>query len=162
MKNTPRDIFLHLLAIIALYVSAGSFIALIFQYINILHPDPLAIGGADGMYYSAYLQSAYSTIRWSLSTLIFVFPTYVLTSWYLNKTYKQSPEHKNLWIRKWLVYFTLFVAAIVIIGDLVTLVYNLLGGEFTTRFLLKITTILFVGGGVFYYYFWDLRRSKIE
>ncbi len=154
-KTGPKDVFLHLLAIVSLYAAAIGFITLIFQYVNVLIPDPL-----EQQYYG--LQSAYSAIRWSISSLIIIFPVYVVATWYLNKSYAASPEKRNLPIRKWLIYFTLFVAALIIIGDLVTLVFNLLGGEFTTRFLLKVFTVFFVAGTVFYYYFWDLRRHNIE
>jgi len=156
-RTSPKDVFLHLLAIITLYVAAGSLVTLLFQYVNIFFPDPLA-----GDYYSYALQSAYSTIRWAISTLIIVFPVYVLTSWFLNKGYIANPSKRNLRIRKWLIYFTLFVASIVIIGDLVTLIYNLLGGELTVRFLLKTLVVLVVSGSVFTYYFWDVRKYKTE
>ena len=154
-RTSPKDVFLHLLAIIALYVAAGSFVTLLFQYINIFFPDPIV-----DHYYS--LQSAYSTIRWVISTLIIVFPVYILTSWFLNKGYLANPSKRNLRIRKWLIYFTLFVAALIITGDLVTLIYNLLGGELTIRFFLKILAVLATAGSVFFYYFWDVRQYKIE
>lgn len=154
-KTSPKDVFLHLLAVVALYFSAGSFITLIFQFVNVWIPDLVT-----EHFYS--LQGAYQTIRWSISVLVVVFPVYILTSWFLNKGYLTNPSKRNLWIRKWLIYFTLFVSAIIIIGDLVVLVNNLLGGELTPRFLLKVLTVLFVAGSVFYYYFWDLRRHKVE
>lgn len=156
IKASPRDVFLHLLAIIALYVSAGSFIALLFQYINILIPDALDQSGHYG------LMASYQTIRWSIASLLIVFPSYIFVSWYVNKEYAATPEKRMFRIRKWLVYFTLFIAALIIIGDLVTLIFNLLGGELTARFLLKIFTVLFVAGSVFGYYFWDLKRHTIE
>ena len=46
-----------------------------------------------------------------------------------------------------------------IIGDLVALVYNFLGGDLTARFTLKITVILIVAGTIFSYYLLDLRRE---
>jgi hypothetical protein len=152
-RAEPRDIFLHLLAIIALYVAAGMFLVLIFSYINLAFPDNLNYG-----YYN--LQSEYSSIRWSIATLVVVFPVYVLVSWFLNREYDKAPEKRSFRIRKWLINFTLFVAAIIILGDLVTLVYNFLGGEITIRFVLKILTVLFVAGSTFAYYLWDLRRFK--
>jgi heme A synthase len=155
-QTSPRDIFLHLLTMITLYVSAVSFTVLIFQYINVLIPDPLDSGG------SYTLQSAHSTIRWSIASLVVIFPVYIFSNWYLSKNYQLTPERRNLRIRKWLIYFTLFAAALIIIGDLVALIFNLLGGEFTARFLLKILTIFFVAGSVFYYYLWDLKRHNIE
>lgn len=152
-KTSPKDVFLHLLAIIALYVSAGSFIVLLFQFVNVFFPDILNQHERIG---------AISAIRWSVSALVVVFPVYVLTSWYLNKSYQSAPLKRNLRIRKWLIYFTLFIAALIIIGDLVTLVYNLMSGELTIRFLLKILSVLFVAGSVFGYYFWDVRKYKTE
>jgi uncharacterized membrane protein len=153
-KTEPKDIFIHLLAIITLYVSAISFTTLIFQYVNIYFPDLL-----QGDYYRP---AAFSKIRWAISSLIIVFPVYLLTSRFLNKSYNDNPSKRNLRIRKWLIYFTLFAAALIIIGDLVALINNLLGGELTVRFLLKVLTILFVAGSIFFYYFSDLRRYKVD
>lgn len=152
-KSGPRDVFLHLLSILTLYFSAGSFMALIFQYINVYFPDPTAYSSLSGVY---------NTIRWSVASLIIVFPAYLLTTRYLNKLYLSSPEKLNLRSRKWLIYFTLFAGAVIIIGDLVTLVYNLLGGELTARFILKVLTVFFVAGSVFVYYYWHLKTSKSE
>jgi len=112
-KAGPKDVFLHLLAILLLYVSAGSFIALWFQYINVWFPDPLAERG----YY--YLQSAYSSIRWSVAILFVVFPVYVWANWLLRKMYAINQALRELKTRKWLLYLTLFVAGLVIIGDLI-------------------------------------------
>lgn len=152
-KTSPKDIFLHLLAIITLYISAGGFMALLFQFVNIFFPDAL----------NTYEHtSAISTMRWSISALVIIFPVYVLTSWYLNKSYQKNPLKRNLRIRKWLIYFTLFAATLIIIGDLVTLIYNLLNGDLTIRFLLKILAVLLVSGSVFGYYFWDVRKYKTE
>lgn len=154
-KSGPKDVFLHLLAIITLYSSAGAFITLIFQYINIFFPDALE--------YSIYaVGSSYSTIRFAISSLVVIFPIYILSSWYLNKSYSENPEKRGLRIRKWLLYFTLFAAALIIMGDLVVLINRLLEGELTLRFLLKVLTMAFVAGSVFGYYFHDLKKYKTE
>ncbi len=152
-KTSPKDVFLHLLAIIALYASAGSFIALLFQYISIFFPDPLE--------FNAYaIASAYGAIRFNIASLVVVFPLYIWTSWFLNKSYLKNPSKRNLRIRKWLIYFTLFAAALIIAGDLVALINNLLSGELTARFLLKAAAVLFVAGSAFGYYFWDLKSNR--
>lgn len=148
----PKDIFLHLLSIIALYVSAGMFITLIFNYISIWLPDAVSEN-----YYT--LLAARSSVRWAIASLIVVFPVYIWATWFLNKGYVAMPEKREMKIRKWLLYFTLFIAGIIIIGDLVTLIYNLLQGEFTTRFLLKILTVLLVAAAIFKYYLLDLKNK---
>jgi len=155
-KAEPKDVFLHLLAIIALYASATAFLVMLFQYINVLIPDLL-----ERDYYR--LQSYYSSIRWSISSLIVIFPVYVWVGYYLNKIYSREPEKRNLRIRKWLLNFTVFAAALIIIGDLVTLIYNFLGGDITARFALKIAAVFFVAASVFFYYFWELKSwAKIS
>lgn len=148
MKSTPKDVFLHLLSILALYISASSLITLFFQYINILFPDKL-----QPLYYSGVAD----LIRYAMASLIIVFPVFVFVSWTLNNDYNAEPEKRGLKIRRWLVHFTLFVAAAIIVGDLVVLVYNFLGGDLTARFILKVLSFLSVAGAVFIFYLLDLR-----
>ncbi len=155
--TSPKDVFLHLLAIVALYASGIAFLVLIFQYVNVLLPDLLS----DGYGYGRF-SGSYGAIRWSLSSLIIVFPVYLLTILHLNRSYKKTPSKANLWVRKWLTYFTLFAASLIIIGDLVTLLNNLLGGELTLRFIIKVLAVFFVAGSVFYYYLWELRKYKSD
>lgn len=151
-KTSPKDVFLHILTMVALYSSAISFLVLMFQYVNILFPDPANVGGSFAR------EGAFRAIRWSIATLVIVFPVYLGASWFLDKGYRENPLTRNLRIRKWLIYFTLFVAAIIIIGDLVALIYNLLEGEITLRFILKVLAVFFVAGSTFAYYLWDVRR----
>lgn len=83
-------------------------------------------------------------------------------SWLLNKAIDKDPDKRSSKIRKWLTYITLFIAAGVIIGDLITLVYNVLNGELTTRFILKVLTVGGIAGSIFGYYLWDLRKEEKE
>ncbi len=154
-RTGPRDVFFHLLSIVTLYASATSFVSLVFTYVDLVFPDAL---GAD--YYTKI--AAYSSIRWWISILIVVFPVHILMMWYLSRSYVAMPKKRNLRIRKWLIYFTLFAAALFIIGDLVALINNLLNGELTVRFLLKVLVVFFVAGAIFFYDFWDLKKYKTE
>ncbi len=156
-KTSPKDFFLNLLSTVALYMASASFIVLIFQYINIFFQDTL-----DSNDYSNPLRSAYNAIRFAVSSLIVAFPVYVASLWYMNKEYVNNPEKRNVRIRKWLIYFTLFAAAVIIMGDLITLIYTFLNGEITARFILKVITFLVVVGSIFGYYFYDLRKHKAE
>jgi hypothetical protein len=62
-------------------------------------------------------------------------------------------------IRKWLIYLTLFVAALVIIIDLVTVINKLMEGEITSRFIFKALSVLVVAAIIFWYYLDDVRRE---
>jgi hypothetical protein len=154
-KTGPRDVFLHLLAIVTLYFSAVNVGILLFQYINLALPDPLW----DPAFFR--LDAARRLIRWAISALIVVFPVYVWVNYFLAKELIRIPEKKELRTRKWLLNFTLFAAALVIIGDLVSLIYNYLGGEISLRFVLKILVVLLIAAAVFAYYLWYLRREQL-
>src|SRR5690606_33871779 len=93
-------------------------------------------------------------------TLIIVFPLFIVLSSLTYQSYRNAPEKKHLWVRKWFIMLTLFIAGIVLAGDLVTLLYYFLDGrELTTGFLLKFLSVLLVSGGVFGYYLTDLREK---
>tara|TARA_B100000315_G_scaffold259311_1_gene314859 strand:+ start:138 stop:827 length:690 start_codon:yes stop_codon:yes gene_type:complete len=68
-----------------------------------------------------------------------------------------NPEKRGLGVRKWLLYITLFIAGATLVGDLIAIINTFLGGELTTRFLLKAFSIFVIIGSVFGYYFYDLR-----
>ncbi len=150
-KSTPRDVFLYLLVTVALYAIAVSAISLLFQYVNTFFPDPL----------TDYYYSINDTLRRVLSILIIVTPVYAWILHFLNKDLLAPPEKHTLGIRRWLVHLTLFISGVTIIIDLVTLVYNFLGGDLTARFFLKIAAVLVVATAVFAYYIWDIRRDAV-
>ena len=152
IKSTPKDVFLHLFNIVTFYLSVIGFITLYIQYINVLFPDKL------NYYFTAIAQG----VRWSTSVLFISIIAYVITSWMLEKDLKQHKEKRNLKLRKWLIYFTLFISAVTIIIDLMTFVYNFLDGELTTRFGLKVLVVLLVAAAVFGYYMWDLKRTDAK
>lgn len=151
-RNLPRDVFLHLLAIVTLYWSAITFVTLLWQFINYFLPDVL------NQYYSQIVFT--ESIRFAVSSLIIVFPVFILVSWYLNKIYKKESDVRESKIRKWLLYLTLFVASLVIIGDLITVINFFLGGEITARFILKALVVFLTAGVIFGYYLNDVRRDK--
>ena len=149
MKVTPRIFFLYLTAMATLYVSAVSLLVLWFQYIDVLFPDAL------DQYYDPYS----SAIRYAIASLIIIFPLYLFFTRLINQSIRREPESRDLWIRKWLIYITLFVAGITLVVDLVVLVNTFLGGEITTRFVLKALAVLIVIGAGFVYYLLDLKGT---
>ena len=83
-----------------------------------------------------------------MSSLIVAFPVFLYMSWLVGREIAADPNKRHSKVRRWLTYITLFVAAGVVIGDVVTLVYNLLGGEITIRFMLKVLVVAFIAGSV--------------
>jgi hypothetical protein len=154
-KASPKHVFLHLFVIILLYYSTVNFLVLLFQCINRWIPDILA----KTDYYQLMFNSG--AIRFALASLIIVFPVFMITSKYLRKSYITSPAIREMRIRKWLTYFTLFIAALVMVGDLVRTILVFLEGEITMRFVLKALAVLLVAGAIFFYYLRDLKHEKM-
>jgi hypothetical protein len=150
-RNLPRDVFLHLFAMVTLYWSAISFITLCWQYINHFFPDALPYYGGGGFT---------STIRFAIASLVIVFPFFIVSSWFLNKIYKKESVVRESKMRKWLIYLTLFITSLVIIGDLVSVINTFLNGEITARFILKAFSIIVVAVVIFWYYLDDVRRQS--
>lgn len=150
---SPKDFFLHLLMMVTLYGSAISFTVVIFQLINIYLPDVVVNEfrpGREGGYYR--------DMRSGLSALIVMFPIYLGVMKMLRKIYADMPGKLNLLIRKWLIYFTLFITSIIIMIDLITVLNSFLNGELVLRFALKALTVLFVAGSIFWYYLVEVRK----
>ena len=152
MRSSAKDVFLYLLMIIMLAVGVIFFTTLLWQYINIQLPDQLEY----------YYPSAVSLMRGAISALIIVWPVLLLSTWMINRDLKSEAEKSSMWIRKWLLYLTLFVSSLTIIIDLITLINSYLNGEFTIRFLLKVLVVLVVAACVFAFYLWELRRDVAQ
>ncbi len=148
-KSSAKDVFLYLLMIIMLAVGVGFFTALLWQYINFQFPDALEY----------YRNGSLDVMRGAISALVIVWPVLLVSAWMVNKDIAQESEKENLWIRKWLLYLTLFVASITVIIDLITLINSFLDGALTARFFLKVLVILAVAVSVFAFYLWELRRD---
>jgi hypothetical protein len=101
-------------------------------------------------------------MRWSASSLIVAFPTFLLISFYIGRDLSRNPVKRLSPIRRWLTYLTLFAASCVLIGDVISLVYNTLGGELTSRLSLKVLTVGAISGTVFGHYLSGLRNEERE
>lgn len=153
-KVSPKHVFLHLFVMVMLYFSTVNLLILMFQLTNFWIPDSLSQISYSPMMYQAGL------VRFAVASLLIVFPVFLLTSRYLNKNYAKNNAVREMKSRKWLIYFTLFVAALVMIGDLVRIILIFLEGEITWRFIIKALSVLLVAGLIFYYYLNDLKRNN--
>ncbi|MDP2594165.1 MAG: DUF5671 domain-containing protein [bacterium] len=147
-KVTPKDFFLWAGAMIALYASVVAFISLLFSYLNYIYPDALT-------YYSGDPYS--SGVSYEMASLIVLVPIFLAISHVIIKSIKADPTRESVWVRRWAIYLTLFAAAAMIAGDLITLIMYFFNGDTTLRFVLKVLVVLLVAVGIFLYYLADLR-----
>ena len=145
-KTTPKDFFLNLGAIAILYFLVINLIQLVFQAIDFAFPRvPEAAG---------YIPD----VSFPIAALIIGFPLYLVLMNVVARGEIADPTKRELSVRKWLAYLTLFVAGAAIAVDLIILLTAFLRGEeITVGFMLKILAALVLAGTIFGYYLSDLR-----
>ncbi len=148
-KTTPKDFFLWAGAMVAFYWSVIAFIFLTFDYINYVFPNTLSYYPVDPYQ---------SGISYEMASIIVLLPIYMLLMRLIRGDMARDPSRKEIWVRRWALILTLFVAGIAIAVDLITLLTTFLNGEaLTTAFLLKVLIIFLIAAGVFMHFIADLR-----
>lgn len=148
MNTTPKNVALQLGALIALYVSITSFLILAFSAINLSFPD-----AADGRWFYDSNQDA---IRGAIAVLIVFFPTYLGLTRLVNQARRTESGFYHA-LTRWIIYLSLLVGGLVLLGNLVVTINAFLNGDLTLRFLLKAGTLLVVIGAAFGYYWLDAK-----
>ncbi len=152
--GSARDAFLHLVAFTALYAAAISLILLFFAYVEFWFPDP-------AMRTSSYaVEAALSGIRAELATLIVSYPLFLLAWSYLLREIRRNPEKARSGPRRWLSFLSLFVGAVTIMSDVICVVYYLVEGDLTVRFLFKVLVLFVITGSIFLYLSLVLRSES--
>lgn len=147
---SARDTFLYLVMFGMLYLSAYNLGNLFFQFVNLALPDPA---------FPQMREYSHGRIRFSISALIVAFPAFLLIASIIAKQIQREAAQRLSAIRKWLTYLTLAIATCIIAGDLIYLFNNLLSGELTTRFVLKVLIVGGISGAIFYYYLSEIRKD---
>src|SRR3989339_529527 len=150
-RTTPKDFFLHIGAIAALYFIVINLVQLVFQTIDAAFPVTPESAGAI------------PNISFPIAALIIGFPLYLLLMRLIASVETVDPAKRDLSVRRWLSYLTLFIAGVAIAVDLILLLNRFLAGEeITTGFVLKVLAALVIAGIIFGYYLSDLRYHGIR
>jgi hypothetical protein len=149
---SAREAFLYLVLFTSLYISVFNFGHLLFQFINRALPDITQQRYGD--------RFSMEGVRFSVSAIIVAFPVFLWTARHVASEVAEDPSLRLSPIRRWCTYLTLFIAVGFLIGDGMSLVYNLLGGELTTRFALKAIVVAALAASMLLYYQRDLRREE--
>jgi hypothetical protein len=146
-KTTAKDFFLYIGLLITLYSGIGFILTLLFGIINYAFPQV-------NTYYFV------PSISFPVAALIIITPLFLLLSYLIRKDQEVDASKKDLSIRRWFIYLTVFATGALAAGDLITILYYFLDGqELTAGFLLKVLSVLVVSIIVFSYYISELRNK---
>lgn len=147
------EVILSVFSFILLGVTTSALAVLYYQIINNYFPDPLTVG-------YGYSDTSASAINYAIAALIIAFPIYAVAMRLWFRRYREDEAKVESKLTKWLTYLVLLIAAMTIVGDMVTAVFYFLQGEITARFFLKALTILVIAGIIFGFYY--LERRKVQ
>lgn len=147
-RTTPKDFFLWAGAMVALYAGVIAFIALIFDYINYVFPDTAL---------TYYVDPYQGSVAYEMASLIVLAPVFLLLMRVIRRSIATDPSRNEVWVRRWGLFLTVFLAGAAIVIDLIVLIYTFLSGEeLGARFLLKVAVVLLVAGAGFMHFMADL------
>jgi Domain of unknown function (DUF5671) len=147
-KATPKDFFLWAGAMIALYWSIIAFVSLIFNYIAYALPDTAL------SYYSDPYQGG---ISYEMASLIILFPLFLVLFWLIHRDIRRDVTRRDIWVRRWALVLTLFLAGAAMVIDLILLLTSFLNGEvLSAHFLLEVAVVVLVAAVVFMHFIADL------
>lgn len=147
-SGSPREAFLHLLMFFALGVWVTALGSLLFDFINTWLPLPgETVAGATG------------SLRFAVASLVVAFPLFALVARRVRADLAANPARTLDPVRRWLSYLALLVASLILVGDGVALVVQFLGGDLTTRFVLKSVVVAALAGGVVWWLLGGLREG---
>ncbi len=151
---SARDAFQYLVLFGTLDISAYGLGQLLYQLIN--------VGFPDAAWNEFQVNAIPDKIRWAIAALVVSTPIFVYTARANAAAVRRFPAMRSSPIRRWFTYLTLAIAASILIGDSITLLYHLLSGELTVRFVLKAVALGGISGAIFYHYLGDLRQDEVE
>jgi hypothetical protein len=150
--ENAKDAFLYLLAFITLGIWTIQLGSLLFTAIDHRFPNPAL---------------DYTTTAWTvrqvadeLASVLVAFPLFLFVTRAILRGLQYQPERLESSVRKWLTYLALVITASCMIADLVAFFAYFLRGDLSTRFVLKVMTVLVMAGGVFAYYLDSLHRDR--
>ncbi len=152
-KHNAKYAFYYLLSLAALIFVALSVGMIIFGVIDKTILDALAVNNSS---------STDNQLKFAISALFIAGPTYYFLSRLINRGLHKKELEPDSPLRRWLTYFIILVAAVIILAVFVGVIDNFLAGELTVRFILKAVTMLIIAGAVFSFYFYDVKRQTIK
>ena len=139
---SAREAFLYALMFLALAMTAWNITTLGFELIELWLPDLT----------DKYTRYNVQSVRWSISVLVVFFPLFLVMNTRAQRAAHADPGQRRSAVRKWFGYITLFLAAITLLGDLIAVIYALLSGELTARFIAKAGLVALTAGLIFLYF----------
>lgn len=149
-QSSVVDVAINAFSLILLGLVAFGLGGLYFGVIDKAIPDALG----------RRIMSADRSIHHAIASLAVAFPAYVIAMRLWFRRFRANADRTESGLTKWLTYIVLLIASVSVVVDLITVLYTLLQGALTLRFMLKALVVLVVAGLVFGFY--ALERRQVQ
>jgi hypothetical protein len=136
---SARDALAHAVLFLVLGVTAVNVGVVCFALVDRWFADPLAEAGPG----------AGARVRWAVAALAVAWPVWARLSLAIAAKSEADPGRRRSAVGRWLTAAALFVAATIVLGDLIAVIAGFLGGEVRARFLLKAAVVAAIAGSAF-------------
>lgn len=146
--------FQYFILFISLYVTASSIAGMLHYLVDTKLPDPVVNNRYNMGYVDDYLLKMY------IAGLSVGFPIFAGLFLSVNKQIIDRPAIRNLPDRKKLIYGTLGMTFVIMIGHLIFTIYAFLNGTTTVRSFGHLGVTFLVAGSIFLYLLHDVREDR--
>jgi hypothetical protein len=150
--------FQYVILFITLYVSATSFAGILHHGVDTAVPDRLSTSNPyDVMGFGLFYDSL---LKGYIAGILVTFPVFGYLFVVLRQQLVTTPGVRNLKARKNLIYATLVVTFVIMIGHLIGTIYGFLNGTTTLRSLGHLGVNFLVAGSIFYYLLGEVKEDR--
>lgn len=153
--------FLYILFFISLYVLATAVGGILHTWVDKAVPSVVSSNGdfsANDL--SFFFFDAPTVTRGYLAAIIVSYPLFLVLALVLKKQLVTQPLVRNLRSRKLLIYITLVITFLIMLGNIVTTCYNFLAGTITGNGLGHVAVTLLLTGGIFWYFISEVKNDR--
>lgn len=140
--------FEYAILFITLYVTSIALGSILNVFVDNAFPSPTSYGTPS------------FGISFQLASLIVAGPIFLWFFAALRKQIAKVPAVRNLKLRKNLIYITLFIAALIVIGDLIWNIYDMLSGNWSLNGLGHLLVVILIAGSIFAYFIMDVKEDR--
>ncbi len=150
---TVKEVAVDTGLFLSLITSIVALVSIIFSAIDKKFVDVLK------QTYNDYGSNLNDDVRVAVSVILVVFPIYLGLAYYKATYLRANADRRNIKAIKYVNYLTLAVAAIFILGSVVTTIYQYLGGDLGASFAYKLLTTLVIASVLGAYNYYALKRN---
>lgn len=153
---TLKEATVDLSIFVSLVTSIVALLSILFAAIDKKFVDILK----SNRYYSDTLLN--DDIRIAVSVILVAFPIYLALAYYRAKMLRANPSRQNLPATKFVHYAILTVSSLFIVGSIITVIYQYLGGDLGVAFFWKVASVLIISIVLGLYSYYTINRNYKE